>query len=251
MTLPPTLDVGLKEWATVDHALGTGRQVLLLRKGGILEQSVRNRFSITHDAFLLFPTYLHQTRAQLKPDVPFEPAAAEPDAVRLSAAGVVTDIMKVASREQVDRLDDQHIWTSALIDMRFNYKPQNPLYLVLVRAYRWRRPVTLPNTPAYAGCKSWVPLGQPVDTSRGHARAGRRGVRGQAAGDPRPARLRIGSGIPSRSPSGDAGVRGTPKTRIGRRAVRGFGVPHTRVGWGCRVRRGRSAVACAFAPAAA
>jgi hypothetical protein len=165
MALPDRLDVALKEWASVTHALATGRQVLLLRKGGILEQSVRNRFSITHNEFLLFPTYLHQSRAQLKADVPFEPATAEPDAVHLSVAGVVTDILQVASRDQVDRLDDQHIWTSALIDMRFNYKPKNPLYLVLARAYRLPAEVTVPNTPAYAGCKSWVPLEQPIDTS--------------------------------------------------------------------------------------
>ena len=165
MPWPAALDVALKEWATVAHALTSGRQMLLLRKGGILEQSVKNRFSITHDEFLLFPTYLHQSRAQLKPEMPFEPAAAEPDAVRLSAAGVVTDIVKVESRAQVDRLDDQHIWTPALIDMRFNYKPHNPLYLVLVRAYRLPTETTLANTPAYAGCKSWVPLGKPIDVT--------------------------------------------------------------------------------------
>lgn len=165
MAWPSSLDVALKEWATVTDALATGRQILLLRKGGILEQSVKNRFSITHNEFLLFPTYLHQSRAQLKDDVPFEPSTAEPDVVRLSSAGVVTDIVKVENRAQIDRLDDQHIWTSALIDMRFNYKPQNPLYLVLVRAYALPSPAALPNTPAYAGCKSWVPLGQPIDTT--------------------------------------------------------------------------------------
>ena len=163
--LPPTLDVGLKEWASVCHALAAGRQVIVLRKGGIMEQSVRNRFSIQHEQVVLFPTYLHQTRAQLKPEVPFEPVAAEPDTVRLSTAVVVTDIVPVPSREQIDRLDELHIWTPSLIDMRFNYKPQNPLYLVLVRAYRLPAETALPNTPAYAGCKSWVPLGRPIDTA--------------------------------------------------------------------------------------
>ncbi len=165
MAWPRDLDVCLKEWAATADALAAGRQVLLLRKGGILEQSIRNRFSITHDEFLLFPTYLHQSRAQLKPEVAFEPTSAEPAAVRLAVAGVVTDIVKVESRAAVDRLDDQHIWMPALIDMRFHYKPQNPLYLLLVRAYRLASAVTLPNTPAYAGCKSWVPLGTPVDTA--------------------------------------------------------------------------------------
>ena len=117
-------------------ALESGRQILLLRKGGILEQSNKNRFSITHNEFLFFPTYLHQSRGELKPEahVDLQPATAEPAQVRITAAGVVTDILKIASREQIDRLDDEHIWTSSLIDMRFNYKLQNPLNLVLVRA---------------------------------------------------------------------------------------------------------------------
>ena len=169
MSLPQTLDIAMKEWAAVAAALAAGRQIVLLRKGGILEQSQRNRFAITHDRFVIFPTYLHQTREQLKPEVPFEPAAAEPDHVRLSTAAVVSDIIKVHDRPQVDRLDDLHVWTPALIDMRFHYKPQNPLYLVLVRAYRLAAEVTLANTPAFAGCKSWVPLGRPIDVTNATA----------------------------------------------------------------------------------
>jgi hypothetical protein len=164
MSLPEKLNTALKEWGAVVHALETGRQILLLRKGGILEQGSKNRFSITHNEFLLFPTYLHQSRGELKADVQFEPAAAEPEQVRITSAGVVTDIIKIQSRRQIDLLDDQHIWTSSLIDMRFNYKPQNPLFLVLVRAYRLASPTVLANTPAYAGCKSWVPLERAIDT---------------------------------------------------------------------------------------
>jgi hypothetical protein len=164
MAWPTSLDVALKEWASVVSALETGRQILLLRKGGILEQSEKNRFSITHNEFAFFPTYLHQSRGELKSEIQFEPVAAEPESVRITSAGVVTDILKVESREKIDQLDGQHIWTSSLIDMRFNYKPQNPLYLVLVRAYRLHEPIVLPNTPAYAGCKSWVPLAQAIDT---------------------------------------------------------------------------------------
>jgi hypothetical protein len=163
MAWPVSLDVALKEWASVGAALESGRQILLLRKGGILEQSTKNRFSITHNEFLFFPTYLHQSRGELKPEVEFESVSAEPASVRLTSAGVVSDILKVESRQQIDQLDAQHIWTPSLIDMRFNYKPQNPLYLVLVRAYRLHEPVLLENTPAYAGCKSWVPLAQPID----------------------------------------------------------------------------------------
>jgi hypothetical protein len=47
--------------------------------------------------------------------------------------------------------------------MRFNYRPENPLYLLFLRAYRLGKSVIIENTPAYAGCKSWVPLGDAVE----------------------------------------------------------------------------------------
>jgi len=165
MSLPSSLQVALKEWATVCRALETGRQIVLLRKGGILEAI--GGFELEHPQFLLFPTYLHQNLAMLKPDAHagFEPHTAEPDRITLSAAGVVTDIVRLSSRAQMDVLDDEHVWTPPLIDMRFNYRPANPLYLLLVRAYRLPQPVTVENTPEYAGCKSWVPLERAMETA--------------------------------------------------------------------------------------
>ena len=164
MAWPTSLQIALKEWASVCKALETGRQTVLLRKGGIYEAA--GEFELENPQFLLFPTYLHQNLKMLKAEAHegFEPASAEPSEVRISAAGVVTDIVQLKSRPQMDVLDDEHVWTAPLIDMRFNYKPQNPLYLLLVRAYRLHEPVMVANTPAYAGCKSWVPLDQPIDT---------------------------------------------------------------------------------------
>jgi hypothetical protein len=163
-SLPPLLDTGLKEWAIVCRALGDGRQIMLLRKGGIYESA--GEFELEHKEFLFFPTYLHQNRKMLKEDAQdgFEPHAAEPATVTLSLAGEVSDIIQLKSRAQADALDDQHVWTPPLIDMRFNYKPENPLYLLLVRAWRLAKPVIVENTPAYAGCKSWVPLDAAVST---------------------------------------------------------------------------------------
>jgi len=89
--------------------------------------------------------------------------ASEPEEITLAYAGEIVDILQLKSREQMDRLDEQHLWTPPLIDMRFNYKPKNPLYLLTVRAYRLERPVTIHNTPEYAGCKSWVPLEKAIE----------------------------------------------------------------------------------------
>jgi len=164
MAWPTSLSIALKEWATVCSALETGRQMILLRKGGIYESA--GEFEVENPEFLLFPTYLHQNLKMLKADSHrgFEPRTAEPEQIRLSAAGSVTDIIQLVSREQMDAIDEEHIWTAPLLDMRFNYKPRNPLFLLLVRAYSLHEPLTITNTPAYAGCKSWVPLEQAVAT---------------------------------------------------------------------------------------
>jgi hypothetical protein len=161
----PPLSIALKEWATVCRALETGRQMILLRKGGIYESA--GEFQVEHPRFLLFPTYLHQNLKMLKPeaDAGFEPHAAEPAKITLSSLAEVNDIIELTDRRQMDSFNNEHIWTAPLIDMRFNYRPQNPLYLLIVRVYRLRQSVTVENTPAYAGCKSWVPLEQAIDTT--------------------------------------------------------------------------------------
>jgi len=145
--------------------MGTGQQVILLRKGGIYESA--GEFEVEHPEFVYFPTYLHQSLHQLKPEFHegFEAHTTEPAKITLSVAGHVTDIIQLKSRAQMERLDDLHIWAPPLLDMRFGYKPENPLYLLIVRAYMLELPRVVENTPAYAGCKSWVPLGEAVETS--------------------------------------------------------------------------------------
>jgi hypothetical protein len=165
MVIDPRLNVALKEWASVCAALGDGRQIVLLRKGGIYESA--GEFEIEHRQFLLFPTYLHQNADMLKSSEhsSLKSVAAEPDKITISLAGEITQIIPMTNRAAMNASNDEHIWTPKLIDMRFNYRPENPLYLLLVRAYRLQNSVTIDNTPAYAGCKSWVPLDQAIDAS--------------------------------------------------------------------------------------
>lgn len=169
MPLPSQMQIALKEWASVCSALESGRQVLLLRKGGIHESA--GEFELENPQFLLFPTYLHQSLNMLKPTehATFTSVSAEPSRITISAAGEVTDVLQLQSRGQMDALDDQHIWTPPLIDTRFNYRPENPLYLLLVRVYRLPRPITIDNTLDYSGCKSWVPLKAAIATEGGAA----------------------------------------------------------------------------------
>ena len=88
-----------------------------------------------------------------------------PDLVPLASAHGQQLLAEAECRAAFDRLEDLHCWTPDQIDMRFSYKPQRPLYLLAVRAYRLAEPKTVQNDPNYAGCKSWVPLrsGHEVD----------------------------------------------------------------------------------------
>jgi hypothetical protein len=164
MAFPESLQVGLKEWEVVCQALGAGEQTILLRKGGIYEAS--GEFEIEHRHFLLFPTWLHQSVAQLKPAYAgrIQARTSEPSRIELALAGEITDIIQLQSRAQMQALSHMHIWSESLIDMRFAYKPSNPLYLLIVRAWALAAGVWIENVPAYAGCKSWVPLNAPVST---------------------------------------------------------------------------------------
>jgi hypothetical protein len=161
------LNVALKEWDLVISSLLAGTQAVLLRKGGILE--AENQFVLEHPRFLFFPTFVHQDPRMVKPAfrAGLQQARAEPEKVTIAGYGEAVRIFEVPSRAALEKLDDLHVWDVPLLDMRFAYRPEKPLYLVVVRAFRLPAPVTVANTLAYAGCKSWVPLEEGIDASTG------------------------------------------------------------------------------------
>src|SRR3954469_7009539 len=61
------LRIAFKEWAVICRALAAGRQSLILRKGGISEEG--GEFRPEHDRFLLYPTYFHEHRSGIKPEL--------------------------------------------------------------------------------------------------------------------------------------------------------------------------------------
>lgn len=163
MLYPNELAVGLKEWDSVCQALLQGRQIVLLRKGGIHESG--GEFELEFRRFLLFPTFLHQDKTMLKDDAQdlFKFSGSEPNTVRIEGYADVTDIVQIHNPEQIAAVDGHHIWTQKMVQARFDYRPENPLYLLLVRVAKLEQPVTIPNHTQYAGCKSWVGLRQTLD----------------------------------------------------------------------------------------
>ena len=160
------LDTGLKEWAVVCDLLLAGRFCLLLRKGGIHEDRGPGVFELEYPRFALFPAWSHQQPEMLK--ARFRAGVApgdEPAEITLRGCASAAGIWRVPSRDAFEQLDDLHPWSPAQVDMRFNYKPERPLYLLALRAARLREPRTIRNHAQYTGCRSWVPLraGDEVD----------------------------------------------------------------------------------------
>jgi hypothetical protein len=163
--LPPASSIALKEWAVAVNALAEGKQVLILRKGGIHKDD--KEFRVVHPEFLLFPTYEHQSPELLKPAYhqDFQKSVEEydiPGLVFLGCFGQVTEVFQVTDREALSRISEYHIWTDDYAEKRLHWRPRQPLTIALLRVHRLVQPQALPLLDEYAGCKSWVDLGQDV-----------------------------------------------------------------------------------------
>ena len=162
--LPQTSQIALKEWAAFVAALQHGGQLLLLRKGGIREEG--KKFLPAHPSFLLFPTYEHQKKELLKP--PFQsnvqiPAnGAKPQSVALTHWASLHEAIEISEEYALQSVSPFHIWSDDYAHKRLRWKPRQPLYLLILRVYRLAEPQTIPNLPAYGGCKSWITLEDPV-----------------------------------------------------------------------------------------
>jgi hypothetical protein len=153
-------NIAFKEWAVVCAALGTGRQTIILRKGGIDEG--RDGFRVRHNEFWLLPTRFHQEPSQLTTDAqPLwrQVEAESPPAgkFRINLYAVVHDVLEFADLAKIDRLAGQHILSPATVEQRFHYRRPG-LFVLVVRVYRVPVAFEIDDSPYIAGCKSWVEL---------------------------------------------------------------------------------------------
>jgi hypothetical protein len=155
-----------KEWAVACDAMRDGRQILLIRKGGIREEG--GVFTMTDREFFLLPTFEHQNASLLQPE--FLPRlearrhAQDPAAVTIDTYAVVDTILTARDEGQVNSVSHEIIWNTEYVKQRFDFNPYDPLYLVVLRAYRLARPVTLALLQEYIGCRSWVTLNRSIPT---------------------------------------------------------------------------------------
>jgi hypothetical protein len=172
--------IALKEWAIVCKALEEGKQMLLLRKGGIMEY--RKGFEVKHNEFLLYPTFEHQSVESIKADYKEKLNeiieeqnkynnnnnnnkkkidkdnknfnTASNNIIKLLAK--VEDVIEISDKLILSELRDYHIWSDEYVTMRMNYNSSKPMNVLLLRIYKLRKPLIVDINDKWAGCKSWI-----------------------------------------------------------------------------------------------
>ena len=158
--------IALKEWAITVDALASGEQILLMRKGGIHEES--KDFRIIHDEFLLYPTYEHQRPELLKQSYQGNlktllGTQRDETKVKFSEWATVHEVLEISDQDKIESLHDFHIWTDEYAQGRLHWKPMVPLSIILVRVYTLESSTSVPFIPEYQGCTSWVDIIPKID----------------------------------------------------------------------------------------
>jgi len=154
--------IALREWAVVVKALEAGRQVIVLRKGGIAEET--KEFKLESPKFYLFPSFEHQRPNLVVPEFAgtVEETQAEagltPGHVTVTSFAEVEEDLEVTDAETLQRLEGLHIWTEDYAEERLRWKKTKPLHVLILRVYRLDEPKTIPMRDSYGGCKSWIEL---------------------------------------------------------------------------------------------
>ncbi|OPA80821.1 hypothetical protein BVG16_00230 [Paenibacillus selenitireducens] len=158
--------VALKEWAVAIQALADGKQILLMRKGGIIEET--RHFELKSHSFYLYPTFEHQRRELLKDayqsdlDATLVGWSAEDTRVPLQLYAEVVEDIEIHDQDMLNRLRDFHIWTDQFAEERLKWKKKLPLHVLVLRVYKIVPSVTLDIESEYLGCKSWITMPKSV-----------------------------------------------------------------------------------------
>ncbi len=154
----------LKEWNVAVNALAGGETILLLRKGGIREQA--GQFNVADKQVLLYPTFEHQQPDLLKSDfaslVKTVESGWHPETIIIGSWAQITDVFLVAWEPAIAALFPYHIWNERFVSDRLKWKQNQPIYILLLRAYRLAEIREIPYIPEYGGCRSWIDLADPI-----------------------------------------------------------------------------------------
>jgi hypothetical protein len=164
--------IAFKEWQVVCDALASGRQTILLRKGGIHEG--RQGFSFAHDSFFLFPTRFHAQGDQVREgEVKVMPEWQPGDEITITHHAEADWAITLTDWQQVEALKDLHIYSDATVRDRFDWEGKGmasgSIQVALIRVRKLATPWTFPYEKSHGGCRSWVTLPEAPADWRQHA----------------------------------------------------------------------------------
>ena len=147
-----------KEWAVICRALITGRQDIILRKGGIVEPG--GSFQLLADEFYLFPTFVHQSKDHLIPSaqdllITIDEDRPPEGTVEFRHRIHVTESFTICEPEELAALRPRHVWSDAIVTERFHRWEQN-LHVMVVTVHPVTPAICIPWEDSYSGCKSWI-----------------------------------------------------------------------------------------------
>ncbi len=156
--------IAFKEWQVVCDALASGRQTILLRKGGIHEG--RQGFSFAHESFFLFPTRFHAIADQVREgEVKVAPEWQPGDLIRITHYAAASWAITLKNWEKVAALEPLHIYSEQTVRDRFDWEGKGmasgSIHLALVRVYKLAAPWEFLYEAKYGGCRSWLDLPEP------------------------------------------------------------------------------------------
>jgi len=156
--------IGFKEWQIVCDALASGRQALILRKGGIHEG--RQGFSFAHPAFFLFPTRFHAQGDHVREgNIEIMPEWQPGDILRISHHAEAIHAITLTDWSQVAALLPHHIYSQQTIRERYDWQGKGmnsgSIHVALVRVMKLAQAWEFPYEKSHGGCRSWVDLPAP------------------------------------------------------------------------------------------
>ena len=153
--------IGFKEWQIVCDALASGRQAIILRKGGIHEG--RQGFSFAHESFFLFPTRFHAQADQVREgEVKVMPEWQVGDAITITHHAEALWAITLTDWEKVSALAPHHIYAEQTVRDRFDWEGKGmasgSIHVAFVRVRKLAESWTFPYETGFGGCRSWINL---------------------------------------------------------------------------------------------
>lgn len=160
----PSPSMAFKEWQVVCDALASGRQSIILRKGGIHEG--RAGFSFAHESFFLFPTRFHAQGNQVREGEVCQLPEWQPgDPIRITHHAEAIRAVTLTDWRQVAALESFHIYSEQTVRDRFDWEGKGmasgSIHVAIVRVRALAEPWVFPYEAKFGGCRSWIEIPHP------------------------------------------------------------------------------------------